>query len=390
MLATPPGEVAAFEWRNGAARSVYDPDARRRGTGRSSPGRRLSAAGASARHLPLRLRPLRLGGDPRGAPTGSKRRSAVSWRSAVSTSRRTVTPTISRPDTRSPRPSTWTTSTSCRRPADRGDSWHPSSRCLTITGWRASCTDHGLRLSAIRILVEGHPSQRAWPTKTIPTASTNSRCTTCASTVLRTADRPVAGAASLRCSSTGTMANASASRARSRNSRRSASARRRSTFRAFPASPRPVRLRPRRPLPAARRGQRPRRLSGLYRSGRLCRPDHRGSRRCAPGRRQSAGHSDPGRRGPLSTSATTRSRGRTPTAKDLRIKTGILNAYYFPDGDYGSLHPDISPVNSYRVLFNKYFGAEYPILPDRVIAFSDDAHLYTFHDVTDKIRGVEP
>ncbi len=77
-------------------------------------------------------------------------------------------------------------------------------------------------------------------------------------------------------------------------------------------------------------------------------------------------------------------------AKDLRIKTGILNAYYFPDGDYGSLYSDISPVNSYRVLFNKYFGAEYPILPDRVIAFSDDAHLYTFHDVTDKIRGVEP
>jgi hypothetical protein len=76
--------------------------------------------------------------------------------------------------------------------------------------------------------------------------------------------------------------------------------------------------------------------------------------------------------------------------KDLRIKTGILNAYYFPDRDYASLYPDISPVNSYRVLFNKYFGAAYPILPDRVIAFPDDAHLYTFHDVTDRVLGGEP
>ncbi len=76
--------------------------------------------------------------------------------------------------------------------------------------------------------------------------------------------------------------------------------------------------------------------------------------------------------------------------EDLRIKTGILNAYYFPDRDYRSLYPDISPVNSYRVVFNKYFGSEYPLLPDRVIAFPDDAHLYSFHDVTDRIRKGEP
>jgi len=40
-----------------------------------------------------------------------------------------------------------------------------------------------------------------------------------------------------------------------------------------------------------------------------------------------------------------------------------LNAYYLPKG-YASLYPSISPVNSFRVVFNDYFGANYPLLPD--------------------------
>jgi hypothetical protein len=44
---------------------------------------------------------------------------------------------------------------------------------------------------------------------------------------------------------------------------------------------------------------------------------------------------------------------------------GILNAYYFPDQDYESLYPSISPVNSFRVLFNQFFGADYALVPDR-------------------------
>ncbi len=35
---------------------------------------------------------------------------------------------------------------------------------------------------------------------------------------------------------------------------------------------------------------------------------------------------------------------------------GILNAYYFPDGDYSLLYPSISPVNSFRVIFNQFLG----------------------------------
>ena len=44
---------------------------------------------------------------------------------------------------------------------------------------------------------------------------------------------------------------------------------------------------------------------------------------------------------------------------------GILNAYYFPDQDYTSLYPSISPVNSFRVVINQFFDGEYELLPDR-------------------------
>jgi hypothetical protein len=74
-------------------------------------------------------------------------------------------------------------------------------------------------------------------------------------------------------------------------------------------------------------------------------------------------------------------------ADELREKTAILNAYYFPNGDYELLRPDITPVNSYRVLFDTYFGADLPLLPDRIWAFPFDAELYEYHDVTALVRG---
>jgi hypothetical protein len=46
-------------------------------------------------------------------------------------------------------------------------------------------------------------------------------------------------------------------------------------------------------------------------------------------------------------------------------QTEILNAYYFPDHDYQFLYPTISPVNSFRVIFNQFFNQTYPLLLDR-------------------------
>lgn len=47
-----------------------------------------------------------------------------------------------------------------------------------------------------------------------------------------------------------------------------------------------------------------------------------------------------------------------------RARMSILNAYYLPDGGDELLYPSISPVNSFRVIFNFYFGAGFELLPD--------------------------
>jgi hypothetical protein len=44
-----------------------------------------------------------------------------------------------------------------------------------------------------------------------------------------------------------------------------------------------------------------------------------------------------------------------------------LNAYYFSDHDYGLLRNNISPVNSFRVVLNKYFCQKFELLKDSSI-----------------------
>lgn len=77
---------------------------------------------------------------------------------------------------------------------------------------------------------------------------------------------------------------------------------------------------------------------------------------------------------------------REATADQIRIKTGILNAYFFPDGGYSALSPDITPVNSFRVVLDKYFGTGLGRLPDRVYGTPDVFNLYDFFDVTSVVR----
>jgi hypothetical protein len=63
-------------------------------------------------------------------------------------------------------------------------------------------------------------------------------------------------------------------------------------------------------------------------------------------------------------------------------KTGILNAYYLPGGETTALHPEITPVNTFRLVFNLYFGAKLPILPDRIYAHLYRENPYRLTDVT--------
>jgi hypothetical protein len=48
---------------------------------------------------------------------------------------------------------------------------------------------------------------------------------------------------------------------------------------------------------------------------------------------------------------------------DNRVK--ILDAIYMPDGGMENLYPSISPVNTFRVIFNNYFGTDLPLLEDK-------------------------
>jgi hypothetical protein len=49
----------------------------------------------------------------------------------------------------------------------------------------------------------------------------------------------------------------------------------------------------------------------------------------------------------------------------------ILNAYYLPENGASSLYPNISPVNSFRVVFDTYFGTDYGLIADESF-FGDD------------------
>lgn len=70
---------------------------------------------------------------------------------------------------------------------------------------------------------------------------------------------------------------------------------------------------------------------------------------------------------------------------DFKERFSILNAYYFPDQDYSMLYDSITPVNSFKVVMNRYFGKAYKLDPDRAM-YSDWAYPYKLYDVTDSIR----
>lgn len=67
-----------------------------------------------------------------------------------------------------------------------------------------------------------------------------------------------------------------------------------------------------------------------------------------------------------------------------RERGSILNAYYFPNQDYASLSPDVTPVNTFRIVFNQYFGTELPLLENHVyFSYWDDP--YNFIEITDRL-----
>jgi len=68
------------------------------------------------------------------------------------------------------------------------------------------------------------------------------------------------------------------------------------------------------------------------------------------------------------------------TPDEIQKKFGILNAYHLPGVDLAKLgfYDRISPVNAFRIVFNAYFGADLPLLPDTTYLSPDYDHAYDF------------
>lgn len=80
-------------------------------------------------------------------------------------------------------------------------------------------------------------------------------------------------------------------------------------------------------------------------------------------------------------------RWENPSDEMVFERMGILNAYYMP-GDLDSLlYPQITPVNSFRVVLNGCLGFDEPYLEDRLIFSSSRDTIH--EDVTDRVLRLQ-
>jgi len=67
----------------------------------------------------------------------------------------------------------------------------------------------------------------------------------------------------------------------------------------------------------------------------------------------------------------------------LKERMSILNAYYLPGSGDKKLYDEITPVNTFRIIFNHYFGTDLELLEDKSY-FSTWYEPYKFIDVIDE------
>ena len=74
-----------------------------------------------------------------------------------------------------------------------------------------------------------------------------------------------------------------------------------------------------------------------------------------------------------------------PDRTNMYERMSILNAYYLPEKGKEMLYPSITPVNSFRVVFNALFDADLELLEDRNY-FARWSRPYDFIEVTEKTQ----
>ena len=75
---------------------------------------------------------------------------------------------------------------------------------------------------------------------------------------------------------------------------------------------------------------------------------------------------------------------QNPPHEILREKMRIFNALHLPDGGSDFLHEALSPVNTFRLIFNRYFNADFTLLDDKSY-FSTLDFPYRLSNVTDLV-----
>jgi hypothetical protein len=73
-------------------------------------------------------------------------------------------------------------------------------------------------------------------------------------------------------------------------------------------------------------------------------------------------------------------------ANYFKIRLGLLNAMYLPGVDV-QLPDRFTSVNTFRLLFSEYFGADLPPLPERAYTWPDNDHIYDFQEITDLLTA---
>lgn len=64
-------------------------------------------------------------------------------------------------------------------------------------------------------------------------------------------------------------------------------------------------------------------------------------------------------------------------------RNAVLNAFYVNQTTKNALFPSISPVNTFRIIFNSYFDSQIPIIPDRSY-YSDYSNPYFYQHIEEQ------
>jgi hypothetical protein len=79
----------------------------------------------------------------------------------------------------------------------------------------------------------------------------------------------------------------------------------------------------------------------------------------------------------------------TATPEQLEIKFGIMNAWYVPGGVDLGLDPKQTAINTFPILFDRYFGLNYAMLPDRVTASVGWVYRNKLLDITERLPSLK-